>query len=158
MDYAVEFFIKVGITAVVVLILCLFVVGIHINHGNSNYPMIKDGDLVITFRPGKLNAGDEICYKVGGEVRFGRVTAIGGDEVSISEPYVMVNGYGLAEEVLYPTTSEGSQIAFPYVVQEGSVFVMNDYRKDVKDSRTYGSIPLEDCEGKVILVIRRRGI
>ena len=80
------------------------------------------------------------------------------DEVSINDSYVMVNGYGITEDVVYPTTSEGAAVTFPYVVQDGAVFVMNDFRDDIKDSRTYGAIPLENCEGKVILVIRRRGI
>ena len=47
---AAEFFIKVAITALVVIILCTFVIGIHVNHSNSNYPMIKDGDLCVTFK------------------------------------------------------------------------------------------------------------
>lgn len=157
-DYAIEFFIKIAVTAALIACLCIFVVGIHVNHGNASYPMLKDGDLVITYKFGKLNTGDEICYKTADGVRFGRVVAHGGDEVSISDSYVMVNGFGLAGDVLYPTTLEGACVEFPYTVQEGSVFVMNDYRKDIKDSRTYGAIPLEDCEGKVILVMRRRGI
>ena len=157
-DYAIEFFIKIAVTAIVIVVLCVFVIGIHVNHGNSGYPMIKDGDLVITFRIGELNAGEEICYKVDGETKFGRIVAKAGDEVSINDSYVMVNGYGITEDVVYPTTSEGAAVTFPYVVQDGAVFVMNDFRDDIKDSRTYGAIPLENCEGKVILVIRRRGI
>ena len=105
-----------------------------------------------------VNAGEEICYKFDGETKFGRIVAKAGDEVSINDSYVMVNGYGITEDVVYPTTSEGAAVTFPYVVQDGAVFVMNDFRDDIKDSRTYGAIPLENCEGKVILVIRRRGI
>ena len=158
LDYAIELLIKIVITVAVVLILCIFVIGIHVNHGNSNYPMIKDGDLVITFKPGTMNTGDEIYYKVNGEVRYGRIIAKAGDEITINDTYVMVNGFGLSEDVIYPTTADGALISFPYVVQEGTVFVLNDFRKDVKDSRTYGAIPLGDCEGKIVLVIRRRGI
>lgn len=157
-DYAIEFFLKVAITAAVVVVLCLFVVGIHVNHGNSSYPMIKDGDLVITFRIGKLEAGQEIAYKVDGQTRFGRISAVGGDVVDISEEYLKVNDYGITEDVVFPTRSEGSKITFPYTVPEGSFFVMNDFRNDINDSRTYGAIPQTDCEGKVVLVLRLRGI
>ena len=157
-DYAIEFFLKVAITAAVVVVLCLFVVGIHVNHGNSSYPMIKDGDLVITFRIGKLEAGQEIAYTVDGQTRFGRISAVGGDVVDISEEYLKVNDYGITEDVVFPTRSEGSKITFPYTVPEGSFFVMNDFRNDINDSRTYGAIPQTDCEGKVVLVLRLRGI
>ena len=157
-DYAIELLIKVAITIAVVVVLCVFVVGIHVNHGNSSYPMIKDGDLVITFKFGQLNQGDEICYKADGETKFGRIVAKAGDAINITDSYVMVNGFGLTEDVVYPTSADGSLIAFPYTVGNGSVFVLNDFRKDVKDSRTYGAIPLKDCEGKVVLVLRRRGI
>lgn len=157
-DYAIEFFIKIAVTAAVVVILCVFVVGIHVNHGNSSYPMIKDGDLVITYKLGNLNPGEEICYKADGEVKFGRIAAKAGDEVDISDSFIRINGYELSEDVVYPTTSEGALVTFPYVVQENSVFVMNDFRDDINDSRTYGAIPLEDCEGKVVLVLRQRGI
>lgn len=157
-DYAIEFLIKVAVTAAVIACLCIFVAGIHVNHGNSSYPMLKDGDLVITFKLGQMNSGDEICYMTDEGVRFGRIVAAGGDTVEISDSYVMVNGFGLAEDVIYPTTAEGSCIDYPYAVQDGTVFVLNDFRKDVKDSRTYGGIPLKDCEGKVVLVLRRREI
>lgn len=157
-DYAVEFFLKIAITAAVVVILCFFVVGIHVNHGNSSYPMIKDGDLVITYRIGKLEAGEEIAYKVDGQTRFGRISAVGGDVVDISGEYLKVNDYGITEDVVFPTTSEGAKISFPYTVPEDSLFVMNDLRKDINDSRTYGAIPRKDCEGKVVLVLRLRGI
>ena len=106
-DYAIEFFLKVAITAAVVTVLCLFVVGIHVNHGNSSYPMIKDGDLVITFRIGKFEPGQEIAYKVDGQTRFGRISAVGGDVVDISGEYLKVNDYGITEDVVFPRTISG---------------------------------------------------
>ena len=157
-DYVIEFVIKVVATAIAVWVLCAFVVGIHVNHGNSSYPMIKDGDLVITYRIGALERGEEIAYEAGGKTCFGRIVAKSGDEVEITESCVMVNGYMVTEDVVYPTTAEGSKITFPYIVPEDSVFVLNDFRSDINDSRTFGAVPLNDCEGKVILVVRRRGI
>lgn len=157
-DYAIEFFIKIAVTAAVVVILCVFVVGIHVNHGNSSYPMIKDGDLVITYKPGNLLKGEEIAYKVDGKTRFGRIVASDGDEVDIEDSCVLVNGFFITEDVVYSTTAEGSAISYPYLVPADSVFVLNDFRDDVNDSRTIGAVPLSDCEGKVVLVLRRRGI
>ena len=157
-DYAVEFAVKIAVTIAVVVVLCVFVVGIHVNHGNTAYPMLKDGDLVITYKIGDVDDGDAIVYSAGGQVRYGRVVAHSGDEVDISDSYVRVNGYGISEDVIYPTTSEGASVEFPYIVPEGRLFILNDFRKDINDSRTYGAIPESDVEGKVILVLRRRGI
>lgn len=157
-DFAIEFFIKIGITALVVAALLIFVVGIHVNHGNSAYPMIKDGDLVITYKLDKGQNGVEIAYKFNGKVKFGRIVAKEGDVVDITEQGLLVNGYGVLEDVVYPTTSEGAAISFPYIVPNGTVFVLNDYRSDTGDSRTYGAIPLSEVEGEVILILRRRGI
>jgi len=135
LDYAIELLIKVAVTVVLVLIVCLFIIGIHINHGNSSYPMIKDGDLVITFRLSDLKQGDEVGYTVDGQFKLGRVVAVGGDEVDINDSFVSVNGFGIAEDVVYPTSSSGAKIQFPYQVPEGSVFVLNDFRSDNEDSR-----------------------
>ena len=157
-DYAIEFFIKIAVTAAVVVLLCVFVVGIHVNHGNSSYPMIKDGDLVITYKIGKVLKGEEIAYKADGQTRFGRIVASAGDEVEIKDSCVLVNGFFVTEDVVYSTTSEGSTVSYPYKVPEDSVFVLNDFRDDISDSRTNGAVTLSDCEGKVVLVLRRRGI
>ncbi len=156
--YALEFFIKIAITAAVVVILLVFVVGVHVNHGNASYPMIKDGDLVITYKLGKPDLGEEIAYRHDGELKFGRIVAKEGDEVEITDQCLKVNGYNVVEDVVYPTTAEGAVITFPYIVPEGTVFVLNDFRSDPEDSRTYGAIPRSDVEGEVIFILRRRGI
>ena len=157
-SFMIEFFIKIGITAIVVAVLLTFICGVYVNHNNSGYPMIKDGDLCITYKLAKLNKGDEIAYVKDGKIKFGRIVAMPGDTVDVSEETITVNGYGTFEDTVYPTTSDGSSITYPYIVPVDTVFVLNDYRDDITDSRTYGSIPLSDTKGKVVLVMRRRGI
>ena len=142
-SFAIEFFVKIGVTALIVLGLLIFVVGVYVNHSNSGYPMIKDGDLCLTFKKAKLALGDEIAYEQDGNIRFGRIVAMAGDNVDISDNTITVNGYGVFENAVYPTTAEGATINFPYTVSDGTVFVLNDYRDDVTDSRIYGSIPSE---------------
>ncbi len=158
LDYAIEFGIKIAVTAAAIWVLCAFVVGIHVNHGNSSYPMLKDGDLVITYRLGKMLEGEEICYRQNGQKRFGRIVARGGDVVDITESGITVNGYGISEEVVYQTSPAGSKITYPYTVPANSVFVLNDFRQDLTDSRSFGAVSLDDCEGGVVMVLRRRGI
>lgn len=157
-SYAISFFIKAAITALLLWILLYWIVGVFVCHDNSSYPMIKDGDLCITFRLAKLKQGDMIAYKINDEQRFGRIIATEGDSVDIVNDYVTVNGKSILEDTLYPTTSEGASIAFPYTVSEDCVFVLNDYRSDISDSRTYGAIRLDDVQGRIVFVMRRRGI
>jgi len=155
--FVIEFFVKIAVTAAVVAFLVIYVTGIYVNHSNSGYPMIKDGDLVITLKRATIVRDDEIAYKQDDEIRFGRVVAMPGDVVDISEESLTVNGYGVYENAVYPTTAEGATIEFPYTVPEDTVFVLNDYRSDPTDSRMYGGIPLKDTKGKVFLLLRRRG-
>ncbi len=157
-SYAISFFLKIAITVLVLWILLTWVVGIHVCHSHSAYPMIKDGDFCLTYRLSELQQGDEIVYHTGETIHFGRVIAFGGDSVEILSDYIAVNGYGIFEDAVYPTTSEGANISFPYVIPENCVFVLNDYRNDISDSRTYGGIPLDDVQGKVVFIMRRRGI
>ena len=99
-----------------------------------------------------------VAYKREGKVKFGRIIAFEGDSVDIMNDYITVNGYGVFEDTVYPTTSEGASISFPYTVSDNCVFVLNDYRSDISDSRTYGGIPLDDVQGSVVFIMRRRGI
>ena len=85
-DYARAFFIKIGVTAAVIAALLIWVAGVYVCHDNSSYPMIKDGDLCITYKLGSLEQGDAVAYKYGDKIRFGRVIAAGGDEVGTEYP------------------------------------------------------------------------
>ena len=157
-QYALRLAIKIGITVLVITLLLVFVFGVYVNHSNSSYPMIKDGDLCLTYKLGDIRQGDVVAYEANGETKFARVIALEGDNVEIKNDYVAVNGIGIFEETVYSTSAEGSSISYPYKVPSGTVFVLNDFRSDTSDSRTLGGIPLSDCKGKVIFVMRRRGI
>ena len=157
-SYAVELVVKIVLTVLGVWLLCTYVISVHINHSNASYPMIKDGDLCISYRMGDLRDGDAVSYKHDGKVCFGRIAAQAGDTVEIKNGYVSVDGYGVLEDVVYETTEEGSNIEYPYTVPENCVFVLNDFRSDVNDSRTFGAVSKSDVEGKIIFVMRRRGI
>ena len=133
--------------------------------GQHMFPAMKDGDLCILFRRGiqetlgqKIVAGDIVAYRVDGERHFGRVVAIAGDSVQIStNGSVTVNGVTESEEILYPTYTRGDLLNITYV-QSGTLYVLGDYRTNTEDSRDFGPIPLDSVEGKVISILRRRGL
>ena len=157
-SYAISFFIKVFVTLIVLTVVFRFIAGIHICHTNCAYPTIRDGEFILTYRLADLKQGTMIVYRRDGEVKFGRVIAFSGDKVNIFNDFISVNDYGISENAVYPTSPEGSAISYPYQVPENCVFVLNDFRSDISDSRTYGGIPLEDVEGAVVFTMRMRGI
>ncbi len=69
-----------------------------------------------------------------------------------------MNGVGINDRTVYPTSPEGSAISYPYTVPEQCVFVLNDFRSDLSDSRTTGGIPLENIKGAVVFTMRVREI
>ena len=156
--YAFSFFIKIFVTALLLWCIFKFIAGIFICHTNSAYPTIRDGEFCLTYRLAELKQGTMIIYRHGGEVKFGRVIAFGGDKVEIFQDSISVNDYGISENVLYPTSPEGSAISFPYIIPDNCIFVMNDYRSDISDSRTFGGIPLDEVQGAVVFTMRMRGI
>ena len=123
------------------------------------FPFIRDGDLVIGYRLQRPYLNGAVVYELDGKARIGRVVGMAGNEIDIAENgEITVNGIVPAEEVFYPTyQAEGSQIDFPLTVEEGKVFILNDFRSDTNDSRTFGTVDMEDVIGSVLLINRRRG-
>ena len=132
-------------------------------HGQDMFPAVRDGDLCVVFRVEaqrlfgeKVVADDVIAYKTDGKRAFGRVVAVAGDVVMLSDSgSLMVNGVTEGGSVVFPTYASGD-LEYPYRVPEGCVFVLGDYRVDTTDSRVLGPIPLESVEGKLITILRRR--
>lgn len=157
--YLVRFLVKILMIAAVICGLLKFVFGITINYGNQMYPAIKDGDLVITYKLEQLSSNDVVLYEHNGETRLGRIVGWPGYTIDITERSILlVDGAQPSEEIFYPTgIAEKNGIKLPYVVPEGSLFLLNDYRSETDDSREYGAIPLTSIHGKVMFVIRRRG-
>lgn len=127
--------------------------------GMDMFPMVKDGDLLIAFRlQGQYSTKDVVVYTRDGTERAGRIVARENDVVTIDESgSLVVNGTTQTGEILYPTyPKEG--ITYPYRVTAGCIFVLGDYRTEAEDSRDFGPIPMENVKGKVITVLRRRGL
>lgn len=127
--------------------------------GMQMFPSLKDGDLTLsyclkqTFRP-----NDVIVYEQDGKKHFGRIIAVGGNEINIDgSGDVKINSISESGEIIYPSYHKGT-IKYPYEIPQGSVFVLGDYRTQTKDSREYGAIKESQIKGKVLTILRRRGI
>lgn len=137
-------------------LLLTFIVTPHRMTGTSMFPAVRDGDLGLFYKPGDAYLKDVVLYEAEGRLHVGRVIAYEGQTVDFLEGgSYTVDGYTPFEDVPYETagTEDGE---YPVTVPEGSVFVLNDYRPDVTDSRTYGVISQDRIEGKLLFLLRRR--
>ena len=152
---------KIGLIVLVFVLLSTFVFGIVRYEEPSMAPAIKDGDLVVFNRHVKngYQPRDAIVLKAGGQKQVRRVVATAGDRVDITEDGLVINGALQQEAGIYQKTEryqEGE--TFPLTVPEGQVFVLGDNRVGAADSRIYGCVEVKETLGKVMTVIRRRGI
>ena len=149
---------RLFLTAVIFKVLTDYVFGIYLIKGNSMYPSLRDGDLCITYRLEPYTRSEVVAYQAENSVRFARITAAGGDTVEITkEGVLLINGYQPAEEIFYRTVPGDGKESVQLTVDHNEWYLLNDYREDFSDSRTYGSIHSDQFRGKLLFVIRRRG-
>ncbi len=150
--------IKISVTAALVWAVFTFVLGVSVHYGNNMFPAVHDGDLLVTYRLQKPFINAAVLYKLNGETRVGRVIALEGSVVDIHENgSLTVNGVTPSEEVFYATyQAEGAPITFPYTVEPGKVFILNDFRSDTNDSRSFGAVSVKDLKGPMLFTVRRR--
>ena len=127
--------------------------------GNGMFPAVKDGDLVLAYRlQSEYAKNDVVVYRAAGKNRVGRIVGREGDVILLDDSGdLLVNGTSQAGEILYPTYA-GDGCTYPYVVPERPYFILSDYRTQCEDSRDFGAVPAPQITGKVITILRRRGI
>ncbi len=141
--------------------ICLtFVFGIYIQTGEDMYPRVRDGDLCLFYRIGKdYSIDDVLTFKIDDTRYTARYVAMAGDVIDITEEgQLLINGNIQSEEIFYATFQMDSYIEYPYTVLEDSVFLLGDFRTNAIDSRIYGAINISEIDGKIITILRRRGI
>ena len=152
---------KIAAITLAFVLLFTFLFGIIRYQDPSMGPAIKDGDLVIYYRYNKSGylPQDAVVLEYEGKKQVRRVIATAGDTVDITEDGLVINGALQQEPGIYETTERYAEgIRFPLTVPEGQIFVLGDGRTNATDSRIYGCVDIEDTFGKVMMVIRRRGI
>ena len=133
---------------------------------NAMYPNVNSGDLAFYYHLDKTcHAGDVVMVKREGERQFLRVIACGGDKVTItSSNSILVNGSALDIDHEYSGALVDIDdnilgvINYPYEVPEGYFFLVGDNRYELEDSRSFGAYPKNQIDGKVISILRTRGI
>lgn len=154
------FLTKLLCTLLAAWVVFTFAFGVAPMSGEGMYPRIRDGDVMFFYRLEKpYHIGDVVTFIKDGERYTGRIVAMGGDSVDMTQSgELLINGNVQSEEIFYPTEKGGADIAFPYAVEADSVFLLCDLRTGCTDSRNYGAVPIGWLDGKVITILRRRGI
>lgn len=150
--------IKIAVTAALVWAVLAFVLGVNVHYGNNMYPAIHDGDLVVSLRMQKPFINAAVLYRRNGKTEVGRIIAMEGSVVDIAENGMLtVNNAAPSGEIFYATyQADNSPIQFPYTVEPGKVFILNDFRDDTNDSRVFGAVDKSDLMGPLLFTVRRR--
>ena len=128
--------------------------------GNSMYPTLKHGEIMIVNKMDYTFGGEPerfdvvIChYPSRGKTNFvKRVVGLPGDTVEVKDGYLIVNGVIYAEKFLHERPVENFG---PVTVPEGKYFVMGDNRNNSNDSRrdAVGMLDRDFIMGKVSAVL-----
>jgi len=155
------FLVKIVSIITVLVLLFTFVLGATRYQESSMYPAIKDGDLVIfqRYTPESYLPQEVVALSVEGEIQIRRVVATAGDKVDITEDGLVINGAPQQEMGISQNTERYLEgVSLPLFVPEGQVFLLGDNRTESTDSRIYGCVEIESILGKVMMIIRKRGI
>ena len=77
-----------------------------------------------------------------------RVIGLPGDQVTVREEEVLINGVRIAEPYLKSPTRQSGEWTVPL----NSLFVMGDNRNNSSDSRSWGEVPIDNVIGKALVV------
>lgn len=119
-------------------------------------PTMHDGDIILLIKSKDYDYGDLCCVAWQNKLLLKRVIGKGGDSVSISgDGTVSLNGEVLDEPYVLNKSLGECDISFPYVVPEGTLFVMGDRRDTSIDSRNtvIGTIRDDQMLGRVLFRI-----
>lgn len=145
----------ITVAAVAVLVATLWLPVLQI-YGSSMTPTLQDGEVVFSVRTEQMHPGDIIAFYYNNKILVKRVIAGAGDWVDILEDgTVLVNDVVLEEPYLVEKSYGDADIALPYQVPDGRIFVMGDQRETSVDSRheAVGCVAQEQIVGKIIFRI-----
>ena len=156
----VEWVVTLAVALVIAVVVRTFIFEPVRVDGNSMYPTLKHGEIMIVSKMDYNFGGVPerfdvvICHYPGrGKTNFvKRVVGLPGDTVEIKDGHLIVNGVIYAEKFLHerPVDDFG-----PVTVPEGQYFVMGDNRNNSNDSRRseVGTLEREYIMGKVSAVL-----
>ncbi len=134
-----------------------------LNDDNTVKKTLVKGDTLILDKVAKIKRGDIVVFDKHGEKNLvKRVIAVAGDTVTIKNGKVYLNGEELVENYTQGNTyayggPNYDETETTIVVPDGHVYCLGDNRENSLDSRSIGTISLDDVIGKCILIANADG-
>ena len=122
--------------------------------GESMTPSIYEGEIVVAPKGTAFQKGDVIAFYYNNKILVKRVIANAGEWVNIdADGNVFINDVPLDEPYVSEKAFGDCNIALPYQVPDGKIFVMGDHRATSSDSRNtaVGCVAQEQVVGRVVL-------
>ena len=146
----------------VFLIAFTFIFGVAIASGDDMFPAVKEGDVLIYFRPCRLTDQDTVIYKVNGAAKVGRIQGTAGETIGKTNGGLLtINGNMQPVQkragLYYKTyVKKDGKLRIPCTVSDDEYLILGDKRDTAEDSRDHGLIRRNAIKGKVFTIIRRR--
>lgn len=142
------------------IVLFSYVLGITVVRGDGMRPVANDGDVALIYRLSQqYQPGDVVVYDHDGMSYMGRVVAGVGTSLEVTnDGELKLNGN--VQDRLYgqPTMPALDGPAYPLVLGAHKLFIVGENREGSRDSREFGPIDVDDVQGKVITLMRSRGL
>ena len=141
----------------ILFILFRFIFGIYVVSDDSMEPVLSAGDIILYQRAFcEAKGGDIVIYESDDDAYIGRIAAVNGDTVNITEEDgLYINGNQIIENNIYFRTSPAEEgMDYPLELKDNEIFILCDHRTAGKDSRSFGPVMAEDIKGVLFLAVR----
>ena len=123
--------------------------------GSSMVPTLTDGQFVmvnrLAYKFSEPKHGDVVVFHYPRDPQqeyIKRIIGLPGDKVEINNGHVYVNGQQLIE----PYIAAAPRSQGEWTIPAGEIFVLGDNRNNSQDSRSFGSVSMENMIGKAIFI------
>jgi signal peptidase I len=144
----------IGLAVVLFLIINAVSARVRVD-GLSMVPTLQNGEFVLVnrlaYQLGTPTRGDIIVFRAVNQPDLDlikRVIGTPGDEITIGDGRVVVNGVALVESYINAEPRYNGHWSVP----DGFLFVLGDNRNDSSDSHAWGLLPIGNVIGKAILI------
>ena len=138
-----------------------FVIGVAIAPNDDMSPAVRSKDLLLYYRLDQSYlAQDTVVFVKNNTTYIGRVVAVSGDSVDISDDgKLIINGHTVSEpEIRNATPRYEGFVKYPVQLGNDEYFILADARGGAEDSRYFGTVERSEIYGKAFALIRRHGI